>query len=141
MKASDQLRQNIRDLREDKHLTQAVMAEKLGMSETGYAKIERGETAIKVERLQQIANVLEVNIAELLPLGEGVLVFNNSNDNFSNSSNFNLNLGNPALESEITNLHQLIEAKNEIISSREREIATLKSQITILEKLVHTLEK
>lgn len=141
MKASDQLRQNIRDLREDKHLTQAVMAEKLGMSETGYAKIERGETAIKVERLQQIANVLEVNIAELLPLGEGVLVFNNSNDNFSNSSNFNLNLGNPALESEITNLHQLIEAKNEIISSREREIATLKSQITILEKLVYTLEK
>jgi hypothetical protein len=52
MNARDQLRQNIRDLREDKHLTQAVMAEKLGMSETGYAKIERGESGVRIERLQ-----------------------------------------------------------------------------------------
>ena len=49
MKASDQLRQNIRDFREDKHLTQALMAEKLGMSETGYAKIERGESGVRIE--------------------------------------------------------------------------------------------
>ena len=44
MKPEDRLRQNIRDMREDKKLTQADMAEKLGLSETGYAKIERGES-------------------------------------------------------------------------------------------------
>jgi len=35
MRASDKLRQNIRDIREDKHFTQADMAEKLGLSITG----------------------------------------------------------------------------------------------------------
>ena len=142
MKASDQLRQNIRDCREDKHLTQAIMAEKLGMSETGYAKIERGESGVRIERLQQIANVLEVNITDLLPLGdEGVVIFNNSNDNFSNSSNFNLALGDPALQYEITNLRQLVDSKNQIIESREREIESLKQQILTLEKLVNALSK
>ena len=140
MKASDQLRQNIRDFREDKHLTQALMAEKLGMSETGYAKIERGESGVRIERLQQIAQVLEVNLADLIPLGDEGLVFNNSNDNFSNSTNFSLALGNPALESEITNLRNMLEIKNEIITSREREIETLKQQISTLEKLIDALE-
>lgn len=141
MKARDQLRQNIRDLREDKHLTQAVMAEKLGMSETGYAKIERGESGIRIERLQQIAQVLEVNLADLIPLGdEGVLVFSNSNDNFSNSTNFSLALGNPALEAEISSLRNMLEIKNEVINSREREIETLKQQISTLEKLIAALE-
>jgi transcriptional regulator with XRE-family HTH domain len=142
MKSSDQLRQNIRDFREDKQLTQANMAEKLNMSETGYAKIERGESAIKYDRLVQIAQVLEVGIGELIPFGdEGSIIFNNSNDNFSNSSNFSLALGNAALEGEINSLHQIIEAKNEILDSREREIAALQQQISTLEKLVVALEK
>ena len=82
MRASDKLRQNIRDIREDKHFTQADMAEKLGLSITGYAKIERGQSQINIERLQQISKVLEVSIAELIPFGDdGVVVFNNSNDN------------------------------------------------------------
>ncbi len=140
MKASDQLRQNIRDLREDKHFTQAMMAEKLGLSETGYAKIERGESKLGIDRIQQIANILEVNMAELIPFGdEGAIVFNNSNDNFSNSSNFSLALGNPALESEIANLRSMVDSKNEVISSRDREIEALRQQIAVLEKLVDVL--
>ncbi len=142
MNARDQLRQNIRDLREDKHLTQAVMAEKLGMSETGYAKIERGESGVRIERLQQIAQVLEVNIADLIPLGdEGVIVFNNSNDNFSNSNNFSLSLGNPALEAEISNLRNMIEMKNELLNAREREIAALQQQICTLKELISSLKE
>lgn len=122
MRASDKLRQNIRDIREDKHFTQADMAEKLGLSITGYAKIERGQSQINIERLQQISKVLEVSIAELIPFcDDGVVVFNNSNDNFSNSSNFSLALGNPALEAEVANLRQILAHKNEIIESRDRE--------------------
>lgn len=142
MNVRDQLRQNIRDFREDKHLTQADMAEKLGMSVTGYAKLERGESQIRVERLQQIAEILEVNVEELMTEGsEGVLVFNNSNDNFSNSSNFSLALGNPALEGEIRHLKYIIDSKNELLDARDREIELLKSQISALEKLIQTLEK
>lgn len=142
MRASDKLRQNIRDIREDKHFTQADMAEKLGLSITGYAKIERGQSQINIERLQQISKVLEVSIAELIPLfgDDGVVVFNNSNDNFSNSSNFSLALGNPALEAEVANLRQILAHKNEIIESRDREINVLKQQVETLQKLISSLE-
>ncbi|MEG9489758.1 helix-turn-helix transcriptional regulator [Mannheimia indoligenes] len=142
MNIRDQLRQNIRDFREDKHLTQADMAEKLGMSVTGYAKLERGESQIRVERLQQIAQILEVNVEELMENGnQGTVVFNNSNDNFSNSSNFSLSLGNPVLESEIKHLKYIIEAKNELLDARDREIESLKSQISVLNKMIQSIEK
>lgn len=141
MRASDKLRQNIRDIREDKHFTQADMAEKLGLSITGYAKIERGQSQINIERLQQISKVLEVSIAELISFGDdGVVVFNNSNDNFSNSSNFSLALGNPALEAEISNLRQILAHKNEIVESRDREINLLRQQVETLQKLISSLE-
>jgi hypothetical protein len=141
MRASDKLRQNIRDIREDKHFTQADMAEKLGLSITGYAKIERGQSQINIERLQQISKVLEVSIAELIPFGDdGVVVFNNSNDNFSNSSNFSLALGNPALEAEVSNLRQILAHKNEIVESRDREINLLRQQVETLQKLISSLE-
>ena len=70
MKPSDKLRQNIRDIREDKNLTQAMMAEKLGLSETGYAKVERGESRLDIDRIQKIANILEISIADLIPFGD-----------------------------------------------------------------------
>lgn len=142
MNIRDQLRQNIRDFREDKHFTQADMAEKLGMSVTGYAKLERGESQIRVERLKQIAQILEVNVEELMESGnQGIVVFNNSNDNFSNSSNFSLSLGNPVLESEIKHLKYIIEAKNELLDARDREIESLKSQISVLNKMMQSIEK
>lgn len=142
MNIRDQLRQNIRDFREDKHFTQADMAEKLGMSVTGYAKLERGESQIRVERLKQIAQILEVNVEELMKSGnQGIVVFNNSNDNFSNSSNFSLSLGNPVLESEIKHLKYIIEAKNELLDARDREIESLKSQISVLNKMIQSVEK
>ncbi|RPD91101.1 hypothetical protein EGK75_00735 [Neisseria weixii] len=86
--------------------------------------------------------MLEVNIADLIPFSdEGVIVFNNSNDNFSNSTNFSLSLGNPALEAEISGLRNILAMKNELLDSREREIEALKQQILTLEKLVSALEE
>lgn len=141
MNARDQLRQNIRDLREDKRLTQAAMPEKLGMSETGYAKIERGESGVKIDRLRQIAQVLEVNIVDLIPFGDDVITLSNSNDNFSNSNNFNLSLEPPALEAEILNLRNMIAMKNELLDGRDREIAALQQQIWALKELVSSLKE
>ncbi|MCW9711258.1 helix-turn-helix domain-containing protein [Avibacterium sp. 21-586] len=140
MKPKDIVRQKIRDIREDKKITQAAMAELLHMSEGGYAKIERGETEIKIDRLANIAQILGVEMVDLIPFGESTIIFNNSNDNFSNSSNFNLALGEPASQSEIIRLNDVIQAKNEILDSRDREIESLKQQIATLEKLIVALE-
>ena len=42
------------------------MAEKLNMSLNGYAKIERGESKIYLEKLEQIAQVFDIDIVELM---------------------------------------------------------------------------
>jgi len=42
------------------------MANELGISQPAYVKIEQGLTIIKIDRLQQIANILEVDMSTLL---------------------------------------------------------------------------
>ena len=60
-----QVGDRIRAIRESKKLTQANMAEELGMkNSSGYAKIERGDINTPLNRLFQIADVLEVSITE-----------------------------------------------------------------------------
>jgi transcriptional regulator with XRE-family HTH domain len=57
--------EKIRAIRESKDLTQANMAEELGMkNSSSYAKIERGVVNPPLKRLFEIANVLEVSITE-----------------------------------------------------------------------------
>ena len=51
-------------IRKGKDLTQANMAEELGMTTSAYSKIERGDTNAPINRLVQIAKVLEVSIAD-----------------------------------------------------------------------------
>lgn len=143
MDNSELIRQNIKKIREQKNLTQAEVAELVGLSVTGYAKIERGETGLDAKRLYQIAQALEVGLYDLVPntANDGAVVFNNSNDNFSNSTNFSLSFGNPALEAEIAQLRLSLDCKDELLDAREREIESLKSQIVTLQKLVAALEK
>lgn len=143
MDNSELIRQNIKKIREQKNLTQAEVAELVGLSVTGYAKIERGETGLDAKRLYQIAQVLEVGLWDLVPntANDGAVVFNNSNDNFSNSTNFSLSFGNPALEAEIAQLRTTLDFKDNLLEAREREIESLKSQIVTLQKLVAALEK
>ena len=52
----------IRIMREIKNWTQEEMAEKLGMSHNGYAKIERGETKLYLEKLNQIAQIFNIDV-------------------------------------------------------------------------------
>jgi transcriptional regulator with XRE-family HTH domain len=56
----------IRRQREAKSYTQEYLAYKLNISQNAYSKIELGYTKITVERLFQIADVLEISAGELL---------------------------------------------------------------------------
>jgi transcriptional regulator with XRE-family HTH domain len=42
------------------------MAQELGLSQASYSKIENGQIIPKVDRLQHIANILEVDLSTLL---------------------------------------------------------------------------
>ena len=58
--------QRIRDLREDRDWTQADVAEKLNMTQTGYSKYERGERDVPTEVLIKLANLYNTSIDYLL---------------------------------------------------------------------------
>ncbi|MDR0802258.1 helix-turn-helix domain-containing protein [Fluviicola sp.] len=58
--------ENIRTARKNKGISHEAMAVNLGISQTAYTKIERGETKLTVDRLQKIAEILEMKLAELL---------------------------------------------------------------------------
>lgn len=57
---------NIRKIREYRNYTQEYLAAKLRISQNAYSKIELGYTKITLERLFQIAHILEVNLVELI---------------------------------------------------------------------------
>ena len=56
----------IRDLREDADLNQTSVAEKLGMSQTGYSKYETGENDIPTIVLIKLARLYNTSIDYLL---------------------------------------------------------------------------
>ena len=58
--------EKIRKVRESKAWSQEQMAEKLNMSLNGYAKIERGETKLYLDKLEQIAQVFDIDVVELM---------------------------------------------------------------------------
>lgn len=58
--------EKIRKVRESKAWSQEQMAEKLNMSLNGYAKIERGETKLYLDKLGQIAQVFDIDVVELM---------------------------------------------------------------------------
>jgi transcriptional regulator with XRE-family HTH domain len=68
----------IRKVREIKGYSQENLASELGMSITGYGKIERDEVSINMDRLQQISKVLEVGVETIIGFDENV-AFNNFN--------------------------------------------------------------
>jgi transcriptional regulator with XRE-family HTH domain len=57
---------NIRNKREFLNYTQEYLAAKLNISQNAYSKIELGYTKITVERLFQIAEILETDTMELI---------------------------------------------------------------------------
>ena len=60
------MRNRLRDLREDRDLTQTQLAAMLGMSQTGYSKYETGENDIPTAILIKLAKFYNTSIDYLL---------------------------------------------------------------------------
>jgi len=57
---------NIRKIREFRNYTQDYLAAKLRISQNAYSKIELGYSSITLNRLVQIAEILEVDLADII---------------------------------------------------------------------------
>ncbi len=125
--------EKIRFLRENKNLTQDQMAERLGMSTNGYAKIERGETRLTIPKLEQIVEVFDTDVLELMSLGEKIVYF-------QDSDNHSINIINPTsqdLTAEIIQLKQTITHQQEILEAKNQLIEAQKLQLESLQKIIN----
>ena len=86
-----EIQEIIRQLREKNDWSQEDMAERVGLSKNGYAKIERGETNLNLERLEQIANLFDLSVIDLIEMSDKSVVcmitdsINNSNNHYNGS--------------------------------------------------------
>ena len=73
--------EKIRKFRDLRGYSQANMAEELGMTQTNYSKIERGEAPnLTMKRLEDIAKVLEVDAGSILSFDEKHVLNSTSNN-------------------------------------------------------------
>jgi transcriptional regulator with XRE-family HTH domain len=69
---------NIRKFRELRNLTREQLAADLGLSASGYSKIERGEIELTISRLYQIATALDVTAQQIMEFDVSKVLGNNS---------------------------------------------------------------
>lgn len=118
-----QVHDRIRVMREINQWSQEEMAEKLDMSPNGYAKIERGQSSINLEKLQKIAHIFNINVVELISQQDKSFFFSIGD----NTNNHNYIGVNELIAMENEKLKQLLKAKDD-------EILALKEIITLLRK-------
>jgi transcriptional regulator with XRE-family HTH domain len=72
-KISEKIGEKIKQVREKQNLTQQSMADELGITSNGYGKIERGDSAINLDKLEKIAEILKVKLEDLMDLEKSVV--------------------------------------------------------------------
>lgn len=134
----NKLHQNIRVLRDLKGLNRDTMAELLKMSSKAYARLEQGKTDIQLSRLEQIAEVLEVEIGKLFDLDKTTIL--KLSIHHSHTSNYNNQLVNssytspPNFEHELEKARLLLEQKDKLLEQKDKEISCLKEIIELLKR-------
>lgn len=67
----------IKKVRELRNFTQEYVAQKLGITQESYSRIEANRAALTLQRLDKISEVLEVSVFELMSFDEkNVFLFN-----------------------------------------------------------------
>ena len=113
--------QNIAKFRKIKDLKAFDIAERLGMKEAAYTKYERGETAITIEFVQKVAEILEMNPLQILT---------------TSPSNILENITNSPIAIQH---HSTFQTYNE--QQSQLMLKLIESVVTLNERLVSLLEK
>ena len=126
-----ELHEKNRVMREMNQWSQEEMAEKLAMSANGYAKIERGQTKLTFDKLNQIAQIFKIDVVELITKEKPLFLLVGDNSHNYGSNYYG---NNEALIAENEKLKLTISHNNEIIQRQENEILALKEIIFLLKK-------
>lgn len=121
--------EKIKTVREIKKLSQEDMAHKLGLSVSGYARLERGDGRLYMQVLEEIAEVLDMDVMDLLSVGTKNFVCIIGENGTTTESFYNINC-----DKDEKNIQDLLAAKDEIINQQQQQINVLKEMIEILKQ-------
>ncbi len=136
--------EKIRMMREMKDWTQLDMAERLHMSLNSYAKLERGESKLYLEKLEKISDIFEIDMIDLLSLNkQGLINLTNQygdihGDNAPNNIHYYAGVSDKQQAFEIEKLKLMLEHKDELLKQKDEIIKQLSNQIKLLEKIHKT---
>ncbi|UOP05523.1 helix-turn-helix domain-containing protein [Conchiformibius kuhniae] len=126
-----QISEKIRSLREINQWSQEQMAEKMNLSPTAYARLERGETKMSLERLEKIAEIFQISPLELIQVsGKGLFFLINENSAYG--SNYCGGMEASVIENE--KLKLTVQHQQEMLKQKDNEIETLKTLVAVLQK-------
>lgn len=123
------LHDNIRKFREQKQWSQEYMAEQLGLSKNGYAKIERGESRPSLDRLEQITAVFGIGMTDLFSDERQSICL--ISENSQHSSNYYHSDNALILENE--KLKLALTHKDELLAQKDEQITLLKNMVAVLQ--------
>ena len=109
----------IKKIREHRNYTQQFMADSLELSQNAYCKIENGTTKLTVDRMEEIATLLDVPVESIL-----------------SCENQTFNIHNNNIDRIYGNIEHLYEANKDLL---EKQVTLLQEQNAILLKTVEAL--
>ena len=118
----------IKKLREQSGLTQQEFADKLNVHLKTWQKIENGITKLDIERLQQIAEILETTVEDLINVEDSVYI-NAIKDNDVGFNNSTVTINHKSEEEKLL-YERLISEKDKIIADKDKEIAFLRGLLS-----------
>lgn len=78
--------ERIKRIRESKGYSQEYLAEELSISQSAYSDLENNKTKLNLKRLHRIAEVLEIDVLELMSNGEPITFNDNQNGGVANNA-------------------------------------------------------
>ncbi|MCO5259484.1 MAG: helix-turn-helix transcriptional regulator [Crocinitomicaceae bacterium] len=117
--------ENIKSIRELKGYSQEVMASNLDISQKTYSNIEKAGNDISYERIQKIADILEVSVTKILQLNTEHIL--NSNNQSGGISQLNTAATYNYLNEAQAKLYErIIEEKDKLLEEKDRVIEILR---------------
>ena len=123
-----------RKIREAKDWSQEQMAEKLNMSLNGYAKIERGESKIYLDKLEQIAQVFDIDVIELMQSDGKNICFQIESplgSVYQGGGETQLLIEVERLKMALSHANDKEELLKKLLEQKDSEIATLKKSLDL----------
>ena len=115
--AINEMGTRIKRLREERNYSQSYLAQKLGITQKAYSKIETNQTRLSVDDLLKIADILETSIDKLMGIETG-----NTYNNY-NTHNGDGIVINRAISDKI------IELYDKLLAAKDEEIVRLKGLV------------